>query len=458
VLNQPILLVLSVAFLSVGLGPIQQPVEADEFSGLANPLYQVDDASQPRAGLSQQNPFRYGTVPKSPTAPQVVSRPTNWPGATPTQQAAPINKATLASVVRPTTKQQSQPKPSFPAPSTAISFAHEAPKNIKPCEGAQILARVGSEVVLKSDILSFLASQMLNKKVQPIPEEQREILFRQLLPAVIENKLFYVDAKRNIPPEGLEQVDDQLDKAFLSEELPRMMKAAKVEDRQQLETKLRKLDSSIENQKQFFKERALAGQWVRMNVKQDEPVTHDQMLNYYYDHLDEYKFKPRVRWEQLSIKFKKCGSKAEAYNLIAQMGNKVQNRTPWATVAKEGSHGTTAQKGGVRDWTEQGSLRSTKIDQALFQLQTGALSPIIEDETGFHIIRVIENKAAHRTSFAEAQKEIAKTIKKERSSKQMDEYYARLTRETLIWTVFDGMKSPKSYQTIATRQKKHSKR
>ena len=79
---------------------------------------------------------------------------------------------------------------------------------------------------------------------------------------------------------------------------------------------------------------------------------------------------------------------------------------------------------------------SKTLDEAIFGLPVGELSPIIEDEQGLHIVRVIERKEAYRTPFIEAQAEITELLRGERVQKQLNEYVSRLKKETPIWTVY----------------------
>jgi peptidyl-prolyl cis-trans isomerase C len=77
------------------------------------------------------------------------------------------------------------------------------------------------------------------------------------------------------------------------------------------------------------------------------------------------------------------------------------------------------------------------LDRALFELPIGQLSPIIEDETGYHIIRVLERHPAGRTPFTEVQKEIKKKLQEEKRKAAFAEYVARLRREIPVWTIYD---------------------
>ena len=110
---------------------------------------------------------------------------------------------------------------------------------------------------------------------------------------------------------------------------------------------------------------------------------------------------------------------------------------PFDQLARVHSKGPTAQKGGLRDWTSRGSLVSKKLDNALFGLPVGQLSPILEDDGKLHIIRVLERTEAGREAFVDAQVAIREKVQQKRRSKVIEEYLGKLRRETRVTTVFD---------------------
>jgi len=299
---------------------------------------------------------------------------------------------------------------------------------------------VGSEVILASEILGAV-NEVLVRKKDEIPKEHvddvRKMLMQQRLKVAVDNRLVYLDAKNSIPEEALPNVSRQLSKLFYSSQLPKMMEMAKVDSRQQLEAYLEKMGTSLQREKEAFVQRTLAQQWLQQQIQGEEKVTHEQLLEYYQEHLDEYEYPAKARWEQLTVRLSSYPSREEAFRAIAMMGNLIKDGASFAEVAKKGSEGPTADRGGVRDWTTKGSLVSETLDRALFGLPSGALSPILEDEGQLHIIRVIERKEAGRVPFVEAQDEIAEKILRQNRQQRMEEYLARLREQTPVWTVFD---------------------
>ena len=150
------------------------------------------------------------------------------------------------------------------------------------------------------------------------------------------------------------------------------------------------------------------------------------------------------------VRFDNYPSKADAYRALAILGNRVAlGGEELAEVARRSSQGPNADRGGYYDWTTKGSLRSTVIDEAVFSLPVGRLSTILEDESGFHIVRVLQRRQAGQVPFVDAQVKIKEIIRKKRLEEQIAEYIARAQKKVRIWTIFDDQ--PPEPRTAAYR-------
>ncbi len=314
---------------------------------------------------------------------------------------------------------------------------------LKPCEGAQPLATVGREWILAAEVLGVVNEILAQNKERLAAltpsqlEQQRQALIQQSLQQRIQTKLIFLDATRTIPPENMPDVEKQIGGTFEQAVVPMMIKRGELKSRQELEAKLRAFGTSLERQKRSFIEEELAKEWLRRQIDDKAEISREAMWKYYEAHAEDYEIKAQARWEQLTVRLSDYPSKAEAWAALAAMGNEVLAGKPLADVAKAGSKGPTASKGGVRDWTCRGSLVSKALDASLFELPIGKLSQILEDERELHIVRVIERKEAGRTPFEEVQAEIREKLREERHNKQVREYLTRLRKEIPIRTVFD---------------------
>ena len=269
-------------------------------------------------------------------------------------------------------------------------------------------------------------------------DEIRRSIMKKMLMPMIDQKLIVVDALQVIPEDALPSIEEQVDKQFYGQQIKDIMARAEVESLKELEIKLNESGSSIELQKQIFFERSMAAQWIQQQVSDNRPITHQEMLEYYSSHLADYNQSARCLWEQLSVRFDKFGTKRAAYDSICQMGNAVADQgVPFDQVARKQSQGLTATNGGMRNWTSRGALVSVPLDTAIFNMPVGQLSKIIEDKTGYHIVRVTERVNAHRTPFRDAQVGIAEAIVEKRREGKLEEYLESLREKIPVWTMFD---------------------
>lgn len=318
-----------------------------------------------------------------------------------------------------------------------------------PYERATLLARVGSDVILAGELLGA-ANEILEEMKDRIPpgEEQRykQMVMKQLLRRRLEAKLIYQDAARSIPPEALQRFREELGKEFEEREIPRRLKSLGLNSRQQLEQQLQSLGSSLEQEKIAFIESVIARQWLQQQrgekPKNVTAVDPEELLEYYRTHLAEFERPGKVLWEQLMIRKRPDRPDAQSRDLLAALGNRVLSGESFADVARSGSEGPTAVQGGIREWTVQGSLRSHVLDEALFQLPVGQLSPILEDDNAFHIVRVVQREDARRIPFEEAQPEIREKLQEQREKEKIVEYLDKLRREIPVWTIYDSPNRP----------------
>ena len=429
------------------------------------------NATQGPNTSGQSGPGGTATTNLVPHIQKSVSRPEGWPGSTkgdgkklfdnhvlssirvnPGSPIVPLvgsaNAADKNSPVRPIDGRASTAPAAVTGGVVQANFEEPALDRLpavipgeQSLETAMIVARVGSEVVLESDLLTPSATAWL-AKVSPglKPEQIRELkmqIFKQVLVPHVESMIVYVDACRTIPEDRLPDIKKKVNESFDQQQLPRLMKDAGVASSTEYEQLLRSRGQSLEHIRKTYFERALAQQWVQQKVASDKEIPHAEMIAWYENHLADYDYSARARFEQISVRITPQRSRDQAWNALATMGNDVLEGKPFADIARTRSDGPTASTGGVYDWTNKSSLASKVLDEAIFTLPVGQLSEILEDGGFLHIVRVSERVEAGRTPFIEAQVGIRDNLYMERRKREMDEYLAKLKERTPVWTIFD---------------------
>ena len=156
------------------------------------------------------------------------------------------------------------------------------------------------------------------------------------------------------------------------------------------------------------------------------------MLDYYRKNIADYQFNTKARWQQLSVLYKNH-PRQEAYRLACEMGNRVLNGAPLDEVAKQLSEDLKAKNGGNYDWVEPGNLVSKPLDQAIFNLPVNRMSPVITDDQGVHIIRVVERIVAGKQAFVEVQNDIKSQLRNRRRNEAVQKYIAKVKLQIPVW-------------------------
>ncbi len=419
--------------------------------GVYNPRLYEPSPSQvfaPPATASPRSPATF--VPPASSTPPVSGLPVLAPPASGTSLTAPVVSA---------------PPGAQPIGVAAIQAAPAA--EAKPMKGGAIIARVGRSIILASDV-QWQIEQIVEANRDKIPpgeeDKLRAVLMQQQVMGMVDTKLLYGEFLRNVPAENIPTVKENLQEPFQEHEIPRLLKALKLDDEAELAEYLRKHGSSMADVRQQFIERTIAGEWLRQMIPKPKPVTADDMLAYYRENVTDYDYPAKARWEELMVRFDKFANKSEAAEAICSMGNEVWDtvrknpnlRGPaFAAVAQARSHGFTSQKGGVHDWTTKGAMRSAEIDEALFSLKVGQMSNVIEGDSGFHIVRVLERKEAGRTPYTEAQASIRETLEAKQRQGLIEKQLAEIRGRGTAWTVFEGqLNGPALAQRLGEKQRR----
>ncbi len=393
-----------------------------------------------------------------PHVPKALSRPEGWPGGNGGAKGGQDNHVLSSILPNPGGPLEPLAMPAEKADakegrkSDVIQAGFEEtlpsgttaagqPAGMQSLDNARVVARVGPEVVLEGDLLTPTALAWLDKVSGGLtPEQVRELktqICRQVIKQHVESLVVYVDACRTIPEDRLPEIEKKVNEAFDQQQLPRLVKDAGVTNALEYDQFLRSRGQSLDRIRKTFFERALAQQWIQQKVVNEGEIPHAEMIAWYQNHLADYEYPAKARFEQLTVKITASRPRGQAWNMLAAMGNEVMQGKPFADIARSRSEGSTAANGGGYDWTTKGSLVSKVVDDAVFTLPVGQLSAILDDGSSLHIVRVTERTDAGRTPFIDAQVGIRDQLQDERRKREMDEYLATVRDRTPVWTIFD---------------------
>ncbi len=173
---------------------------------------------------------------------------------------------------------------------------------------------------------------------------------------------------------------------------------------------------SFEAWKERLKKRLLMEKVIRKELLKEVSVTPQEIKDYYDKHWKEWSHGKEIRARHILLP-----SEDQAKNILERL----QNGDDFATLARLHSVAPEAQNGGDMGYLVRGQLPGS-LEKPLFDLEQGAVSPVVKTPYGFHIFQVIEKRETSKPKIEECIERIKQGIKKERLGTAYGPWLAKL--------------------------------
>ena len=117
----------------------------------------------------------------------------------------------------------------------------------------------------------------------------------------------------------------------------------------------------------------------------------------------------------------KAVAKTKADDLLTQ----IKGGADFAALAKQHSNDGSAPNGGDLGFFPRGQMVKA-FEEAAFALKPGEVSPIVETEFGYHIIKGAEHRDARTVPLAEVSDRIAQALRQQKQQALAQEYVQSL--------------------------------
>ncbi len=128
-----------------------------------------------------------------------------------------------------------------------------------------------------------------------------------------------------------------------------------------------------------------------------------------------------------STEEEKASARAKAEEALAE----VRGGGDLAEIAKRVSAGPTAAEGGSLGWIRRGDT-VPDFEAAIFALDEGALSDVVETQIGFHIVRVEGKHAARKIPFSEVKEVIKRRLVQDQIEKEFKAWMDKLRQDAYV--------------------------
>ena len=177
-------------------------------------------------------------------------------------------------------------------------------------------------------------------------------------------------------------------------------------------------------------------------LKKGITVSEADLRKYYEENAARYTTPEERRASHILVKADKdapaadrAKAKAKADALLAELK---ANPAAFADLAKKNSDDPgSAERGGDLDFFARGAMVKPFEDTA-FGLQKGQLSPVVETDFGFHIIKVTDVRGGEKRSFEAARAEMEDEVRRQLAQRRFSEVAADFTN--MVYEQPDSLK------------------
>ena len=263
----------------------------------------------------------------------------------------------------------------------------------------------------------FAAIGVDKKKKSDTVDIEQEVIDR-----LITIELMYQDAKKR----GI-----QVDEAKVDQDLINFSTSFQTEEEFNDFLKKNSIDMTIV--KEQFSKKVVLQQYHRellQELKKKIEVSPEESEAFYKANLEKFAFPEQVKASHILIKLNKDADKAAeklALTSIEDIRKKVLGGEDFAKLAEEYSQGPSSSRGGDLGFFSKKQMVKPFADAA-FALKIGEISEVVKTSFGYHIIKLMERKAAGTTPYEEVKDKINDYLMQaELDQAQRD--YNRLLRE-----------------------------
>lgn len=287
----------------------------------------------------------------------------------------------------------------------------------------KIVCVVNGEAITQREVAQYLypiyaeyQKEYTGKNLEEKMIEAEDIVINQL----IEDKLILSEAKKEGVQAGNDEVDARIreiiKQRFGSEEKFREVLAIQ--------------NISLSEMKEALMNDIIKAKIIRMKAGGKVIITPSEVRRYYDEHINE--FVEHETTEALNILVRKKDTQDDnARESIKKIKALLDAGEDFEAIAKKYSEGPNAKGGGRLGLIAKGEMIK-EIDEAIFALEPGQVSEIVETPIGYHIFKVTKKLPAMSKSFDSAKDEITETIYKKKIQRNLAKWIKELKENAYI--------------------------
>jgi peptidyl-prolyl cis-trans isomerase C len=319
--------------------------------------------------------------------------------------AAVVSCSTIVVAAGPETKKESS---AAVAPSAVAA----------PLKGA--VARVNGIII---DANELRRAEKVLLRGQTVPAGKQADLDKQAIDQLISAELLYQAAAKL----EVKDLDTQIDAKMAQGK-------ARFKDEQEFKKAIKDLDMDEKKLREYTRRDLLISNFIETNFVSKAAVTAAETRDFYDKNPEKFKRDEAVKASHILIGVDAKASaddKKKAREKAEKLHKELAGGADFAALAKGNSTCPSSQQGGDLGFFGKGQMVPA-FEKAAFALTPGEISPVVETQFGYHIIKVTEKKAAGKADFKDVKTKIEEYLKGQKVNEAIQKYLADARKSAKI--------------------------
>lgn len=294
----------------------------------------------------------------------------------------------------------------------------------------EIVAWVNGDIITKSELEEeeqAVRQDAYQRYTGEELEKALENIRAQLLLRMIDRKILVDEARRLY---DLEQMSSAFLKGFKEQQ--------GISSDEELMRLLEQEGMDLAYLKRRLTEMFAPEEVIRYRVTSRVAVSDKEVEDYYEKNRDQFRRKASVSLREIVLLADTRAERKEKRTAIEAIRQRALDGEDFEALARETSEAGTAARGGLIE-TTRNDLADHLAGPA-FSVPVGQVSPVIEADYGYHLIRVLERDEAEVEPIEVVRERIRNLLMNEKSGRKVDEFLAKL-REESRWCVSEDYRA-----------------
>jgi len=302
----------------------------------------------------------------------------------------------------------------------------------------QVLASVDVEVILLSDVLMEIGPELNAIRDQAQNAEEFQAIMNTRIRETLEQSIDTHVLLREALMAGMTIEDSAVEKRFekFKDSYPTIEDYIRDIERAGItETEMRN-----RIRKQLMAQSM--GSYKMGEFREAVVVSESEVAQYYYDHADEFSQQERARCRQIFMpKSADDQENAIARARLDELIAELEAGAEFSDLAIRYSKGPAATDGGAMGWIVrsgpdvEGDLIPA-LETAVFELNAGEFTEVIETEGGFHLLQVDEYLESGEATLDEVRKDIGPRLRDEAAALRFEKWLGELRKRSRVQVFF----------------------